>query len=383
MDQPFTTLANHPKANALEEWHLSLTLPETQSCDKAKFNQSGTKIITCSPCGIKLWDSKTGELLTHIETVNLSNKSDTECIKLNANETKLWVISEYGERACFDTATTNLLWADQKIPIIPSVDIFSQDDRDVCNSGTTIVFNDDESKFLIRSWNKTALIDPLTGKIDTVLWEHKDQNNSRTIVADFHKNSCKAIVLHNGFLNNKTNNLLVQYNQAVPSNAHCPLYNRTDNTLIYFSNQNNQCETINLTTREKKTLSLCRRNGAALTTIKLNDNGNKMLRISYSGARWKDFQDTYCFVDVYDLVKPHLIMTIECSSEPNETHFNNKNQMLLLALREKLELWSTETQSLVWSLKNNREWLRSVAINENGDEIVINQKDIVIWKNLN
>jgi hypothetical protein len=363
-----------------EQWQPSSTL-EVKTY-YINFSDSGSKIITCTPSIIALWDRKSGQQLASFDLATEPNYDDEgENIKLSKDETKLFVVSRFGERSCFDIKNKCLLWQGAKIPNISSITVVTNKYRDVSNVGTTTVFSDDESKFLVRSWNKTVLINAFTGNVELVLWDIDDNNNNNTIVADFYRNSARVIVLHNGCLNNHTSNELVDYVAMVPYQARCPLYNKEKNMLVCFDDES--CKTINLNTKDEQILPLSRRRGSQATTIQLINSGNKVLFSCNGGRIDGDFGDFYNIVDIYDLPSNSLQATIKSHSAPDIIRFfNSHTQTLLLGLKDQVELWDITNESIVWSLKNSKPWCDYAVINEKGDEIIINeqQQQLVIWK---
>ncbi len=289
--------------------------------------------------------------------------------RLSKDGNCLFVIGNNGQGYSWNTSKNKLVWQCNRIPDFRFGDI---------------IFDDFESKLLIRRWNKAVLIDAFTGEQEAVVYEHSDQENTDTICTDFYEHSNRAIVLHNGCLKNESNKK-IEYRKAIPLGAYSPLYNRKQNKLIYFFGQDDQCcrgEIVNLATDKKEQLDIVPRVDADTITLKLVNKGNILLRMS-NGPR---MEESYCCIDLYDLVKRALIGTIKCDSQPSETRFNNKKNILFLALKNQLCLYDIATQ-LLSEVVRYQNWLDALSIHKDGDNIVVvaknydeEQNSVVVWQ---
>lgn len=324
-----------------------------------QFSPTNKKLITLES-DVSIWDIESG-----LKLFCCDPEMGVSAVELNKDETQLFLINQNGQRSCWDIANNKLLWKGESIPNL----------YDAC-----IIFNDDKSKILARNWYKAALIDALTGKQEAFLWECCDLKNN-IITADFYKDSSKVFVFHNGLLTHESNEM-VAYTDLVPETADSVVYLRQHNKLVYFTSDHYVI--LDLGVKKEIRGKLMVRSGAAYRTIKPIEEGCKLLYISFSGVRGKGFREHCSFVDVYDMQTPSLIMSIVGNSQPNIITFNSAKNILLLALKDKLQLWDIVTKSMVWCLKH-KGWLRSVAINDQGDKILIADQDahVAMWQKQN
>lgn len=335
-----------------------------------KFSSSGKKIITLRECdspvaGIKkttvdiLNGQATQKLFSYISDIKLTY------VKLNKDETKLFMLNK-DQMTCCDVVNNCVLWQSKAEQGELRFAQFH-----VCH---------DESKLLIQAWYKGILMDAANGKDIAVLWDHHDQENNNTITGGFYPQSSQLVVFHNGFLNNRLSNDIVQYKDYVPVDRHCPLYNSKTNELIYFGE--GCCTVLNMFTKKEKHLAIYSRKGAMHCSVSLMDDGRKLFRKSYSGFLREDFKAGHCIVDFYDLETLSSIITIPCDFEPYVFSFNSKMGVLLLALENKLQLWNIFTHSLLCSLGFHDERIESASMNNEGDKIIVTHKDgqVILWQ---
>lgn len=331
----------------------------------ARFNSSGQKIITTTALkddnyAIGICDLQSGESNRYLET-----KLDNLSVCLDKNETRLYVVAGAGDRWCYDLTTKNEVWHEVGPKIWWGVPVFSYD----------------QTKFMIEDDKHTLLIDAMTGKQEAVLW--KSPNDNAIATAGFYKNTSQVFVLHNGFLNDHESTEMIRYEECIPQGSYCPMYLKNNHEVLYFSKEKNLCEIVDIATASKKQLSIIPRVGAMHCFVSLGDNDKKLLRSSFCSREDIDF-GAMCWVDAYNLEKCSCIAAIACSSEPTKRLFNSKKRLLLLPLRNKLELWNVDgVQHKMASLRYDRTgWLKSVSINDEGDTIFMADEDgISIWKN--
>ena len=246
----------------------------------AQFSPSSKKIITNLGSNVDVWDTGSGALLSCCPITEMEILS----VNLNKEETNMFAVGKHGRRFCFDIQHNKLAWIKKGVSGLHE---YTQ-------------LNDDATQLTIGGWNKSILVDAITGKQKKTLWDHHDEDNSKTISADFEKNTSKVLVFHNGLLQQKGDEDL-HYKPLLPSNAHSPIYNREQNRLIYFYNDKDEVGILSLATEKEKVINCVRRLGCTSRHAEMSKDGTRLLVCEWSDKKQKDFLLTTFIAHTYSL----------------------------------------------------------------------------------